>query len=79
MGHELDPKPDIQLGEYRHAKTGNHYRLIDFVRHSETLEWMAFYEALYENQKSRFWVRPWMMWSEEVEINGERVKRFQLL
>jgi len=46
------------------------------AKHSETLEDMVVYEALYDNDTSKFWARPANMWSEEVEINGKKAPRF---
>jgi hypothetical protein len=64
-----EPKP----GLYRHYK-GNDYRVVGLARHSETLEPMAVYEALYD--EGGLWVRPAGMFMETVEIDGERLKRF---
>ncbi|MBE36118.1 MAG: hypothetical protein CMI16_11300 [Opitutaceae bacterium] len=64
-----EPKP----GLYRHYK-GNDYRLIGLARHSETLEPMVVYEALYG--EGGLWVRPAAMFRETVEINGKTVPRF---
>ena len=64
-----EPKP----GLYRHYK-GNDYRVVGLARHSETLEPMAVYEALYD--EGVLWVRPAGMFMETVEIDGERLKRF---
>jgi hypothetical protein len=47
----------IKGGVYRHYK-GKLYRVIDIVRHSETLEEMVLYECLYENNLGKLWVRP---------------------
>lgn len=47
----------IKGGVYRHYK-GKLYRVIDIVRHSETLEDMVLYECLYENNLGKLWVRP---------------------
>ena len=44
------------------------------VRHSETLEDMVLYRALYG--EGGLWVRPAAMWNEIVERNGVKVKRF---
>ena len=60
-------------GKYRHYK-GNEYELIGIASHSETLEKMVVYRALYG--EGELWVRPISMWSETVEVNGERVLRF---
>lgn len=54
-----EPKP----GLYRHYK-GNDYRVIGLARHSETLEPMAVYEALYA--EGGLWVRPAAMFAETV-------------
>lgn len=66
---------EIKLGVYRHYK-GNKYEVIGVASHSETLEPMVVYRALYGEHG--LWVRPASMWSEEVEVNGEKVKRFEL-
>ena len=62
-----------EKGIYRHFK-GGRYELIDVARHSETMEWMVVYRALYGNHD--LWVRPLSMWEETVEYEGKRVKRF---
>lgn len=64
-----EPKP----GLYRHYK-GNDYRVIGLARHSETLEPMAVYEALYG--EGGLWVRPAAMFAETVEVEGRSMKRF---
>ena len=64
---------NIKLGRYRHFK-GNYYEVIGMVRHSETLEDMVLYRALYG--EGGLWVRPAAMWNETVERNGVKVKRF---
>lgn len=69
----------IKPGIYKHSKTGKEYKVIDVAKHSETLEDLVVYEALYENKTSRLWVRPASMWNELVEINGEKVPRFVMV
>jgi len=64
----------ITLGIYRHYK-GNEYEVIGFAKHSETLENMVVYKALYGERET--WVRPLSMWSELVEADGKTVKRFE--
>ncbi len=44
-------------GTYQHYK-GKNYRVLNVVRHSETLEELVYYETLYDNELTRFWVRP---------------------
>jgi len=65
----MQPRPGI----YRHFK-GNLYKLVAVARHSETLEEMVVYQALYGD--GGLWVRPLGMWSELVEQDGQRVPRF---
>ena len=63
------------VGEiFRHYK-GNKYKVIAVAKHSETLEEMVVYQALYGS--GEVWVRPLCMWDEEVEADGIKVKRFQ--
>jgi len=64
----------IKLGVYRHYK-GNKYEVVGFARHSETLEDMVIYQALYGDGET--WVRPLYIWSESVDIDGKAVKRFE--
>ncbi len=65
-----------KLGIYQHFK-GNRYELIGIAKHSETLEPMAVYRALYGD--GGLWVRPLSMWEEEVEVDGKRTPRFRYL
>ena len=62
-------------GIYRHFK-GNRYELIGVARHSETMEEMVVYRALYG--EGGLWVRPLSMWSETVERDGQTFTRFTL-
>ncbi|MBE5732026.1 MAG: DUF1653 domain-containing protein [Clostridiales bacterium] len=62
-------------GIYRHYK-GNRYKVIGVAKHSETVEEMVVYEALYG--EGGLWVRPKQMFLENVVINGETVERFRL-
>ena len=64
---------DVKPGKYRHFK-GNEYEVLGTARHSETLEEMVVYRALYGD--GGLWVRPATMWNETVEHNGQRVSRF---
>lgn len=65
-------------GLYQHYK-GKNYIVKDLVRHSETLEWMVFYECLYDNPEGKLWVRPMGMFLENVEINGQTIPRFKYI
>ena len=63
-------------GRYRHYK-GGLYEVIGTVRHSETLEPMTLYRALYGEHG--LWVRPAAMFAQEVVIDGVRQQRFSLV
>ncbi|MDF2488590.1 MAG: TonB box-like protein [Pseudomonas sp.] len=66
----------IQPGIYRHYK-GPEYRVFDVARHSETEEWLVYYQCLYGDYGR--WVRPLSMFVESVEVDGEQVPRFALV
>lgn len=63
----------IETGIYRHFK-GGRYEVIAIAKHSETLEEMVVYKALYGD--GGVWVRPASMWEETVVYGGKEVKRF---
>ncbi len=63
----------LQKGRYRHFK-GKEYELLGIARHSETLEELVIYRALYG--EGQIWARPITMWQEEVEANGKKQPRF---
>ncbi len=52
---------EIKPGRYRHFK-GNEYEVLYIAKHSETLEPMVVYKALYGD--GGVWVRPAEMWTE---------------
>ncbi|MBO5220288.1 MAG: DUF1653 domain-containing protein [Clostridia bacterium] len=60
-------------GKYRHYK-GNLYEVVGVARHSETLEEMVVYRALYG--EGGLWVRPMGMFLENVTVDGKTVPRF---
>lgn len=67
-------QPDqIRPGRYRHFK-GNEYEVLFVARHSETLEPMVVYRALYG--EGGVWVRPASMWNETVVRDGKSFRRF---
>ena len=68
----------IKLGRYRHFK-GMEYNVIAVAKHSETLEDMVVYEALYDNKVSKIWVRPLKMFTEKVERDGKILNRFEYI
>lgn len=67
----------VKPGIYRHYK-GKEYKVIGVGRHSETLEEVVIYMALYESKfgSNALWVRPKAMFEETVEIGGETIPRF---
>ena len=67
-------------GIYRHYK-GNLYEVIGLARHSETLEELVVYKALYENEfgKESLWVRPLTMFTEQIQTDGQAVTRFTFI
>ena len=71
----------IKLGMYRHYK-GNLYEVIGVAKHSETLEELVVYRALYDVEKfgrNMLWVRPKKMFLEKVMVNGKKIPRFELV
>ena len=64
----------IKKGIYTHYK-GNKYELVAIANHSETLEKMVVYKALYGD--GEFWVRPLSMWEETVIYDGKEIPRFK--
>jgi hypothetical protein len=67
----------MKLGRYQHYK-GKFYEVIGSARHSETLEELVVYRALYESEygKNALWVRPKAMFLESVLVDGKEVPRF---
>ncbi|MBE6950455.1 MAG: DUF1653 domain-containing protein [Ruminococcaceae bacterium] len=63
----------LKPGLYRHFK-GNEYRLLYVAKHSETMEDMVVYQALYGERG--IWVRPAAMWNEHVDRNDYHGPRF---
>ena len=58
---------------YRHFK-GNIYRILHIAKHSETLEDMVVYQAMYGERG--VWVRPKAMFDEVIERDGKSFIRF---
>jgi hypothetical protein len=68
----------LKTGKYKHYK-GKEYEVIGIARHSETLEELVVYRALYQVDGENLWVRPLKMFLEEVEIEGKKMPRFEFL
>ena len=73
MTDDLPALIETPQGLYRHYK-GLMYEVVGTVRHSESLEPMTLYRALYGERG--LWVRPAAMFNEEVVIDGVRQPRF---
>ena len=67
---------EIKIGRYRHFK-GNEYEVLYLAKHSETLEPMVVYRALYGERG--VWVRHASMWNETVERDGKMYQRFTFI
>lgn len=69
----MSSMPKLTPGRYRHYK-GNDYEVVAVARHSETLEPVVVYKALYG--EGGLWVRPYAMFCEHVVVDGHAVRRF---
>ena len=66
---------NLKIGKkYRHFK-GKEYLVLHIAKHSETLEELVVYQALYGEKG--IWVRPLDMFLSQVEVNGMLVNRFE--
>jgi len=72
----LPPLIITRPGYYRHYKNLL-YQVLGTVRHSESLEPLTLYKALYGEQG--LWVRPAAMFNETVDIKGGVQPRFTWL
>lgn len=67
----------IKIGQiYKHYK-GFSYQILNIAKHSETLEDMVIYKALYG--EGLVWVRPLSMFEEEIIKDDKKIKRFELI
>jgi len=72
---------ELHIGLYEHYK-GRRYEVLGECHHSETLERLVVYRALYDHPEfgpNALWVRPFDMFLETVEIDGETLPRFRYL
>jgi len=72
----------MKFGKYKHYK-GKQYEVLGVVLHTETQEKMVLYRALYncpdlyeEYGKNPFFVRPYEMFNEQVEVDNKLIPRF---
>ncbi len=66
----------VRPGRYHHYK-GNEYIVLGVARHSETEEELVVYRQDYGERE--LWVRPLAMFLETVELDGQRVNRFEFV
>ena len=66
----------MRRGIYEHYK-GSLYNVIDTVTHSESEETLVLYRTMYGDKS--LWVRPFVMFNETIEIDGEKVPRFKYI
>ncbi len=66
----------VKPGLYKH-RNGNLYQVLGVARHSETLEELVVYQALYGSYG--LWVRPAKMFTEVIEVDGKEEPRFEYI
>jgi cyclomaltodextrinase len=66
----------LKLGKYKHYKQ-KEYEVVGVAKHSETMEDLVVYRKLYDDRG--LWVRPLTMFTENVEVGGKIVPRFQYI
>jgi len=72
--------PSIQKGKYKHYK-GHFYEVMGLVRHSEDESYLVLYRPLYVQKDGQqdWWVRPYSMFVESVEVDNVQIPRFELV
>jgi hypothetical protein len=76
MNCEIIMGRKLQLGKYQHYK-GGQYEVISIAKHSETLEELVIYRAIYGEYD--LWARPLKMFLEAVEVDGQKIPRFKFV
>jgi len=69
----------MKLGKYQHSKTGNFYNVTGIAKNSETFEEFVVYETLYDNPKSKLWIRPVKNFLNKVVLHGKKIPRFKFI
>ena len=67
---------ELKIGKYRHFK-GKEYEVLGAAKHSETLEEVVVYRALYGDYG--LWIRPKAMFLEKVIKDGKEILRFDYI
>lgn len=68
--------PILETGKYIHTKTGHFYDVLGVALHTETNEAMVVYRPLWQ-AKYELFVRPYNMFVESIEVDGEKRQRFE--
>jgi hypothetical protein len=70
----------LKKGIYEHYK-GKRYEVLDLAIHTETQEVMVVYQALYKGDfvEGQLWIRPLVMFNEEIMVNGKLIPRFRFV
>lgn len=75
---DMGDKPELAKGLYQHYK-GGVYKVLDVACNTETLEWYVVYES--EERKKlglpSVWIRPYDMFVETIEKDGQTIPRFK--
>lgn len=66
----------INKGIYQHYK-GQYYEVLMIAQHSETLEQLVVYQALYGDKE--LWVRPLVMFAEQIIVDDNKILRFKFI
>jgi hypothetical protein len=66
----------LKPGKYQHYK-GKQYEVIGVAKHSETLEELVIYKALYQLEGENLWARPLKMFAENIVFEGKEIPRFK--
>jgi hypothetical protein len=72
---------EIKIGKYEHYK-GKQYEVLDVARHSETLEELVIYRALYDSEEfgsNALWARPKSIFLKKVNIDEKETCRFKYI
>ncbi len=71
---------EIPTGLYTHYK-GKPYEVVGIAHHSETREVLVVYKMLYASDfpEGTLWVRPLVMFKEQVNVDGNMVPRFKYI
>lgn len=72
---------EIKLGRYKHYK-GNQYKVLAIGKHTEILEDLVIYKALYDSKEfgdQAIWVRPLQMFQGKAIQNNKEISRFEYI